>query len=696
VQTYPPTKIRNVALVGHGGAGKTSLAEALLFVSGATSRQGRVEDGTTVADTDPEEIKRRISVSLAVTPFEWPPSAGADGHKINLIDCPGYADFANEVVAALSVADLAVFVVSAVEGVEIETRAAWRMAQARRLPRMIFVNKLDRERADFGRTLDQLREIFGAGVAPLELPIGDEAAFGGVADLLTDTAIIYADGVASTGPIPDDIAPAEHEIHDALIEGIVVADDDLMERYLEGDVPSTLELERTMARGVADATVFPVVCGSATKRIAIDRLANFICEIGPAPTDRPPVVVRGGGAEHPVSCDPAGEALAVVFKTVADPYVGKVSLFKVLSGTVRPNDVLTNPRSHHDERLHALFAVRGKEHIDVGVVGAGDIAAVAKLAATSTGDTLAPKHTPVTVTALEILDPVLAIAIRPRSKGDDDKLMTALHRLQEEDTAVRVQRNDETRQTLLSGMGETHLAVVLERLARKFGVGVETEPVRVPYRETITSPAEAEGRYKKQTGGHGQYGVASIRVHPADRGAGFGFVDQIVGGAIPRQFIPAVEKGIAEAMVQGGHYGFPVVDVTVTCFDGKYHPVDSSEMSFRMAGALALHEALAKATPVILEPISTLEVVVPSAHQGDVLGDLNARRGRVFGTDTRPDGEQSVQALVPTAELARYAVDLRSLTGGAGRFVASHDHYDLLPLHLYDKVVVADQAKVGV
>jgi elongation factor G len=688
VQTYPPSKIRNVALVGHGGSGKTSLTEALLYGAGTVPRHGRIEDGTTVCDTEPEEIKRGISVSLAVAPFEW------NGHKINLIDCPGYADFASEVVAALSVADLAVFVVSAVDGVEIETKAAWRMAQERDLPRMIFVNKLDRERADYDRTLADLRDTFGAGIAPLELPIGAESEFRGVADLLTDTAITYVDGRATTGPIPNNIAPAEHEIHDALVEGIVVADDDLMERYLEGEVPSTVELEKTMARGVAEATVFPVVCGSATKEIAVDRLANFICEIGPAPTDRPPVVVKGGGAEHPVVCDPSGESLAFVFKTVADPYVGKVSLFKMLSGTVHPNEVLSNPRSHCEERLHGLFALRGKEHVDLSEVGAGDIGAVAKLTATHTGDTLAPKTMPVTIADLELTVPVLSVAIRPKSKGDEDKLMTALHRVQEEDMALRVERNDETHQTILSGMGETHLAVVLERLARKFGVGVETETIKVPYRETITAPAEAEGRYKKQTGGHGQFGVAWIRVQPAERGAGFMFVDEIVGGAIPRQFIPAVEKGIAEAMKQGGHYGFPVVDVTVTCYDGKYHSVDSSEMSFKMAGGLALQEALAKATPVILEPISRLEVVVPAEHQGDVLGDLNARRGRVFGTDSLEGGEQAVQALVPTAELGRYAVDLRSLTGGAGRFHVTHDHYDVLPQHLYDKMAEGD--KVGV
>ncbi|HEV2369561.1 MAG TPA: elongation factor G, partial [Acidimicrobiales bacterium] len=578
MQSFPPARVRNVALVGHGGSGKTTLVEALLFCSGAINRQGRVEDGSTTTDFDPEEVKRGISLSLALAPIEH------QGHKINLIDCPGYADFSGDVASALSVADLAIFVVSAVEGVEVQTQVAWRMAAERDLPRMIFVNKLDRERASFERTLESLRTAFGSGVAPLELPVGEESAFRGVADLLTDTAITYEGGQSTTGPIPPEMSDSEHQVREALVEGIVVADDELMERYLEGEIPDPKELEETLAKGVATASVFPVLCGSATRNIAIDRLATFICEIGPSPADAPPVTVTAGGSEHEVRVDPSGDPLAYVFKTLADPYVGKVSLFKVLSGTLRPDVVLTNPRSHADERLHALFALRGKEHVEVPEVQAGDLAAVAKLSDTATGDTLAPKTTPVTIPSLPVPDPVLSIAIRPRSKGDEDKLMTALHKLQEEDPALRVRRDDETHQTLLAGMGETHLTIVTERLQRKFGVEVETEPVQVPYRETISHAAEAEGKYKKQTGGHGQFGVANLKVEPAERGEGFTFVDQIVGGAIPRQFIPAVEKGIAETMQQGGHFGFPVVDVRVTCYDGKYHPVDSSEMSFKMAG----------------------------------------------------------------------------------------------------------------
>ncbi len=686
MKSFPPAKIRNVALVGHGGAGKTSLAEALLFCAGAISRQGRVEDGTTTTDFDPEEVRRGISLSLALAPFEH------GGFKINVLDAPGYADFVGDMYAALRVADLAVLVVSAVEGVEVQTEMAWRAAAELGVPRMFFVNKLDRERASFERTLDELRDRFGAGVAPLELPIGEESSFRGIADLLTDTAYFYDGGGEPTpGEIPDDMAAREHEVRDNLVEGIVVADDDLMERYLEGEEISPKELEGTLAKGVAEASVFPVTCGSATRMIGIDRLATLITEVGPSPLQRPPVQVQAGGTTTEVDVDPAGQPLAFVFRTVADPYVGKVSFLKVLSGTIRPDTVLTNPRSHSDEKLHNLFTMRGKEQDTVPELPAGDIGAVAKLGATGTGDTLAPKGTPVVVPAPEPLAPVLTIAIRPRSKGDEDKLMTALHRLQDEDPGLQVRRDDETHQTLLSGMGDTYLQIVTERLSRKFGVEVETEAVRVPYRETITGSAEAEGKYKKQTGGHGQFGVAFLRVEPKERGGGFEFVDQIVGGAIPRQFIPAVEKGVLETMSSGGVFGYPVVDVRVTLYDGKYHPVDSSEMSFKMAGSLGFKEAMSKAGPVLLEPISLLEVTVPTQNQGDVMGDLNSRRGRVQGTEPAGDGEQLITALVPTSEVLRYSIDLRSITGGRGRFRVRHDHYDLLPPHLTDRVVAKQE-----
>lgn len=684
MKSFPPDKIRNVALVGHGGAGKTTLAEALLLEAGAINRQGRIEDGNTVSDHEPEETKRQHSIALSLLAFEY-----AD-HKINVLDVPGYSDFFPELHAALSVADLAVFVVSAVDGVEVQTEAAWRLAEELKLPRMIFVNKIDRERASWQRTLDQLRDTFGQAVVPLELPLGEESQFHGVADLLTDTAIVYDSGHAEKTDLPPEIADQEHQAHDSLVEGIVVGDEELMEHYLEGEEPSFDELERTLAHEVADCTAFPVIVGSAAKDIAIDRLAQFICEIGTAPCDRPGVIVEAGTEAAEVGCDVDGQPLAYVFKTISDPYVGKISLFKVLSGRVRPDDHLLNSRTKADERLHALFSMRGKEQLSVSEVLAGDIGAVAKLSDTATGDTLAPKGSPVHVPPPSLPRPAQSMAIKPKSKGDEDKLMSALHRLQDEDPSLEVRRDDETHQTIISGMGDTHLGVTLERLSRKFSVEVETEDVKVPYRETVTSPSDAEGKYKKQTGGHGQFGVATIKMEPLERGEGFQFVDQIVGGAIPRQFIPAVEKGIQETMATGGHFGYPVVDVRVRLVDGKYHPVDSSEMSFKMAGSLAFREALAKASPVILEPVSHVEITVPIDAQGDIMGDINSRRGRVQNTDLGANNTVTVSALIPTSELQRYASDLRSMTAGRGSFTSEHDHYDVLPQHLYSKVAKTD------
>ena len=674
MKTFPTAKIRNVALVGHGGAGKTSLAEALLLVAGVIPRLGKVEDGSTVCDFDPEEQRRRISVSLALAPFEL------DGAKVNLLDAPGYADFVGDVTAALQAADLALFVVSAVEGVEVQTEVAWKLAEQRGIPRAFFVNKLDRERASFERTLDQLKELFGAGVAPLQLPIGEETALSGVIDLLNDTAIVYAgDATSGTeGPIPADMESEEHAVHDALVEGIVIGDDDLMERYLNDEQIDSTELAGALADGVAGGSVFPVLCGSATKLIGIDRLAKFLVEEAPAPT---------------VS---DGSAAAVVFKTIVDPYVGRVNVFKVLQGTVKHDDVLANSRTKGDERIHQLFTMRGKEQDTVTEVAAGDIAAVAKLADTSTGDVLGTKGATFEVDTPPPPEPVLAVAIKARSKGDEDKLANALHRLQEEDQVMRIERNPETHQTVLRGMGETHLSIALEKLSRKFGVEVDTEDVRVAYRETINGKAEAEGKLKKQTGGHGQFAVAWLRVEPKERGAGNEFVDAIVGGVIPRNFLPAVEKGIAEAEEHGGALGFPVVDVKITCFDGKHHPVDSSEMAFKTAAAMGLKEALSKANPVLLEPVSELVVTVPEASQGDIMGDLNGKRGRIQGSASVGGGEVEITANVPSSEILRYAIDLRSMTGGRGRFMARHSHYDPVPAHLVDKIVAAtkETAKV--
>jgi elongation factor G len=669
VKTFPSAKIRNVALVGHGGAGKTTLAEALLFSNGVTQRMGRVEDGNTVSDFDPEEHKRGISTSLSVIPFEY------EGHKINILDTPGYADFVGDVSAALRVADLALFVISGVDGVEVQAEITWKMAEAAGIPRAFFVNKLDRDRASFSRTCDDLKNHFGAGVAPIQLPIGEEADLVGVVDLLTDKAYTYSDSGVTEGPVPEGLAEQEHAVHDALIEGIVVADDDLMERYLSDEAIDYKELAGALAKGIAAGSVFPVLCGSATKLIGIDRLCRFLADEAPAPqaaADGPPA--------------------AFVFKTIADPYVGRVNVFKMMSGKVQPDAVLTNGRTVADERLHQLLTLRGREQEPAAEVPAGDIAAVAKLNDTSTGDILAQRGADISIEPFEPTAPMLPTAIKPKSKADEDKLANALHRLQDEDPVLKVERNAETHQTLLWGIGEAHLSIALEKLQRKYGVEVEQEDVKVAYRETVSTKAEAEGKYKKQTGGHGQFGVAFLRVEPLERGAGFEFSDAIVGGAIPRQFIPAVERGIADTIVHGGALGFPVVDVKVTCYDGKYHPVDSSEMSFKMAGSLGFKEAAAKARPVLLEPISELVITVPEAYQGDVMGDLNSKRGRIQGTAAVGNGEQEITALVPTSEVIRYAIDLRSLTGGRGRFTATHSHYDPAPPNLAEKIVAAAAA----
>jgi elongation factor G len=681
--------IRNVALVGHHGAGKTTLAEALLVATGTIARQGSIERGNTVCDTDPESISRHLSVGLALAPFFL------DGVKVNVIDTPGYPDFDADLHTALRTADLAVVVVSATDGVGAQTEEAWAAAAAMNLPRVVVIDKLDRERADFDAVLEEIRAAFGAGVAPVELPVGREAGFRGVIDLLDDRATLYdlpADGarfgpvLGVEGPIPDELAVSEHQIHEQLVEGIVVGDDDLMTRYLDGETISRLELEASLAGGVAAAAVFPVLCASGATGVGVDRLARLLVELCPSPDQRPPVHIRAGGRDMDVACDAGGRPLAVIVKTLPDLHAGRLSVGKVLSGTLHRDIVLSNPRTRGDERLHTLGMLRGRELIPVEEVVAGDLFAVPRLAGTCTGDTLAPKDMPVAVDWPSAPPATLAVAVRPASRLDDDKLMAGLHRLCEEDEALSVRRVDEAHQTVLGVAGDVHLAVTLGRLQRRFGVTVESEEVAVAYRETISRPAAAEGKHKKQSGGHGQFAICHVQIEPRDRGDGFAFVDAVVGGAIPRQYIPAVERGALEAMAGGGPYGYPVVDVAVTVDDGRHHPVDSSELAFKTAGSLAFRQAMADAGSVLLEPISLVEVSVPTSRQGEVLGDLTARRGRIVGTEADGDGRQRLRALVPEAELVRYAVDLRALTAGRGRFSVSHDHYDVVPEHLVASV----------
>ncbi|NLE72332.1 MAG: elongation factor G [Actinomycetales bacterium] len=689
--------IRNVALVGHSGAGKTTLAEALLHRAGVVPRLGRIEEGTTVCDTEPEEIKRHISLSPAVAPFPWTTPDGRE-YLVNLIDTPGYADFAAGVDAALSVADLALVVVSAVDGVEVGTQIVWKQCEQLGIPRMVVVTKADKPRADFRRVLEQMRAAFGSSVVPLQLPIGEEEAFRGVADLLSGEGHTYdGDGKRTTGAPPDDVADEVKGLYEEVAEEIVSGDDEQLERYLSGETLSAGELVGALVHEVRDGSDFPVVIASPITGVGVDRLADYLCELGPSPADRPVTVHAGtpDGPETEVVADPAGDPLLYVFRTVADPFVGQVSLFKVLSGTVKNEDRLVNAVTGTEERMHGLFRLRGKEHVNADAFVAGDIGAVAKLTATPTGSALAKRGMTVHVPAPAPRPTPYALALKPVTQADDDKLSSALQRLVGEDPSLKIDRND-AGQTILRGTGDTHIAVALERLARKFGVNVTTEDVRIAYRETITRTAEAEGKLKKQSGGHGQFAVCQLRISPAARGEGSSFIDSIVGGAIPRNFIPAVEKGVMEQMATGGVYGFPVVDVKVECYDGKYHPVDSSEMAFRTAASMGLKEAMAKAGPVVLEPISLVTVVVPQELQGDIMGDLSSRRGRIAGTSSLDGGLSEIQAMVPEAEISRYVMDLRSLTGGRGTFTAEFDHYDVLPSHLVEKVAAeAKAAKEG-
>jgi len=687
LKTYEANEIRNVLLVGHGGAGKTTLLEAMLFSAGATTRMGQVEDGNTVSDFEPEEVKKGISVSLAMAPVEW------NGVKINVLDAPGYADFAGDVRSAIKAVDAVLLVVSAVDGVEVQTEVAWELAVEAGLPRAILINKLDRERASFERTLEQLVQAFGTQVAPLELPLGEEHDFEGVADLLGRKAYRYGSGPkAEQGEWPDDISGKADPYREKLMEAVAESDDTLIEKYLEEGELSEDEVLHGVKDGFATARIAPVLCAAAAKPIGVDRVLQFIADEFPSPVDRGPVtVVTKGGEEKERACDPNQPLTAYVFKTVSDPYVGHITMFRVFSGKMRPDASVYNTTKGTEERIGQLFTLRGKEHDTMSEVPAGDIAAVAKLPHTTTGDTFSTKDDPVMVPAAQMPEPLLAFAIAPKTKGDEDKLSTALSRLREEDPTLRIERSDETHETVMYGMGEAHLDVQIERMKRKFGVEVSTAPAKIAYRETIRGAGKGLGRHVKQTGGHGQYAVCNIEIEPTPRGEGFEFVDKIFGGAIPNTFIGSVEKGIVKTMTQGVISGNPMVDIRCTLVDGKFHSVDSSDMAFQLAGSLALKDAVATAGVVLLEPIAEVDVVVPESHTGDIMGDLNSKRAKIQGVEAAGAGKQRVKALVPQAEVARYSIDLRSMTGGRAAFTMHFSHYEEVPSHLADKIIAEAQ-----
>jgi elongation factor G len=683
VKSFPPEKIRNVVVVGHGSTGKTSLVEALLFLAKATERLGKVDDGTSVTDFDPEEQRRKHTINASLAPLEW------KDYKVNLIDAPGYPDFVGEVVGALRAVEGAIVVVDAVSGVQVQTEVAWGHADRAGVSRVVVVNRLDRENASFDRTMESLRRKFGTKVAPIQIPIGSEASFSGVVDLLEMKAYSFQNGESVPGDLPGELQAAAAAAREKLMEAAAETDDALVEKYLESGELTQEELTRGLHEGVKSGSLIPVMCACATKTIGIPQILEEIVTLLPGPLERPEVTATDARTKQqvPVAQKPEGPLAALVFKTVADPFVGKLSYFRVYGGTFRSNAEVLNSTKQKPERVGQLFFVRGKQQEPTASVGAGDIAAVSKLVETATGDTLSAKEAPVILSPVEFPSPAISMAVEPKSKGDEDKMGVSLHRLAEEDPTFRVHRNSELKQTVISGMGESHLEIMAERLRRKFSVDVTLHLPRVPYRETIKGKGKAQGRYVKQTGGRGQYGVCSLEMEPLPRGTGFEFVDKIFGASIPNQFIPSVEKGVRKSIEEGVLAGYPVVDVKVVLVDGKYHDVDSSDIAFQIAGSMAFRDAATAAGLVLLEPIVTLRVHVPEEQMGDVIGDLNAKRGRILGMEPQGDGTTVVQATVPQAELLRYASGLRSMTGGRGTFETSFSHYEEVPPHAAEKVV---------
>ncbi|MEN6460860.1 MAG: elongation factor G [Syntrophomonas sp.] len=668
MKVYPTAGIRNIALVGHGGTGKTSLAEAMLFNTGATKRLGKVDDGNTVSDFYPEEIRKKITISTSLVPCEY------RDHKINLLDTPGYSDFYFEVVGGMRVADAMVVLMSASAGVEVQTEVVWEDYPD--VPKMVFINKMERENADFYKSLDDLKSKFSNNIVPVQLPIGKEAGFKGVVDLIKMKALMFeaGSGKVTEADIPADMADDVETYKEALIEAAAEANDELLTKYLEGEELSDAEVLAGIKEAACNGSAVFVFCGSAINNIGIKPLMDFIVDCAPNPTFNS--LVKGKDIENlPLS--------AQVFKTIADPYVGRLTVFRVFTGKMKSESVIYNVNKEKDEKISQLLVMVGKEQSPVPELNAGDIGALAKLAATTTGDTLAVKGAEA-MPALEFPKPSLNMAIEPKSKGDEDKLSGALQRLLEEDPTIKVEKNAETKQTILSAMGDTHVEILVERLQKKFGVDVVSKEMKIPYRETIRGTVEAEGKHKKQSGGHGQYGHVWIKFEPCDEK--FVFADNVFGGSVPRNYFPAVEKGLIEAMEEGVLAGFPVTNIKATLYDGSYHSVDSSEMAFKLAARLSYKKGLEMAKPAILEPIMNVEIEIPENFMGDIIGDLNSKRGRVLGME--PAGrKQLVKAQVPQAEMARYTIDLKSMTQGRGKFKMEFSHYEEVPAQYADKII---------
>jgi elongation factor G len=684
-----PDRIRNVALVGHRGSGKTSLAEAVLFESGVIKRLGRVEDGSTVCDFEPDEQTREMSIGAAVTSFEH------EGRKVNMIDTPGDPSFVADTLGALRVVDAAVFVINGVMGVEVHTERLWRRADAEGLARLLFVNMLDRERADFVRCLEGLKAAFGQHVVATEIPIGSEHETRGVIDLIDMTAFEYEGegrGNARQIEIPEELQAQAEEYREKLMDEVAENSDELMERYLEGEEISHEEIVAALKKGVSEGHLFPVTCGVATKNLGTNRLLEALVEDLPSPAMRGPIAALGA-EDEPVEIEPdeSADLIAYVFKTTADPYTGRINMLRVYSGVLSSDSHALNVTRRQKERIGQLAAPEGKEMTPIDELGPGDIGAVAKLRETRAGDVLGAKETPVHFPELELPAPVMAFAFEPKSKGDDEKAAAALRRLSEEDPTLDVHRDSETGEQIIAGLTQIHVEVIVERVKERFGAEIELHPPQVPYLETIRRPAKAHGRYKKQTGGRGQFGDCHIEIEPNEHGEGFEFINAIKGGVIPGGFIPAVEKGIIEAMSGGVLAGYPMKDVTVRLFDGQHHNVDSSEMAFKIAGSLAFKQAVAEADAYLLEPIMQLTIAVPEDAVGDVIGDLNSRRGHPLGMEPRGSATE-IKAEVPMAEVLDYAPDLRAITGGRGDYTMEFLRYEEVPSHIAQKVVAEANA----
>jgi len=684
VNQYPADRIRNVGLFSHGGAGKTSLTEALLFDTKAITRLGRVEEGNTVSDFDADEVKRRISVSTAVAPVEWRET------KINVLDAPGYADFLGEVKSALRVVDAAIILIDASAGVEVGTEQAWRLAEERGLPRLIFINRMDRENADFGRALESARTAFGKAVAPIQFPIGAEKGFKGIVDLLSEEARSFhdnQDGGFEAGAVPAEVQADCETYRRQLVEAIAEQDEELMLRYLEDDAISTEELVAGLKACVENGSVIPVLCGAATSNRGVQPLLDAIVDYLPG-ADRAVETAHLNGGEVELNADPGGPLAAFAFKTLADPHVGRVTYFRVFSGTFKSNSHVVNGTKGGQERVGQLFFVRGKDHVNADAVGAGDIGAVSKLATVMTGDTLADAGKPVTLAPVTYPTPSYAASVHPKTKSDLDKMGQALHRIEEEDPTLHISRDAISGETIVSGLGESHVQIALDRMTRRYNVNVELGLPRVAYRESISSKIVAEYKHKKQTGGAGQYGHVFLELEPLPD-ADFEFTEKVVGGSVPRNFYPAVEKGVRDGLDAGPVAGYPVVNVRVTLTDGSYHSVDSNEMAFRIASKEAFKKGVLQAKPVLLEPVLKLAVTVPETNTGDVMSDLNTKRAHVSGMNPGGNGSTTIEATVPAAEVQRYATDLKSITQGRGSFTTEFSHYQPVPAHVAEQIKAA-------